>query len=74
MSKINFINGSEIESFASDSNIRGSRSKLISFYCVSCGCVHEDCLIKDMIIIDDDIWMCRESYTKVILPLFNSEE
>jgi hypothetical protein len=74
MKKIEFKNGSIMEALDSASNCRGSRSKLISFYCYNCGCVHVDYPIKNMMIISDNLQMCKESFEKVIKPLINNEE
>jgi hypothetical protein len=65
---IKLKNGSTIKAFESTSSIRSKRSELISFYCYNCNCVHEDYPIKSMMIISDDLAMCKESFEKVLEP------
>lgn len=57
-----FENGSKITSLPSKNNIRGKRSELIGFYCVGCEDVHEDYPMKKLAMVDNDMWMCKESF------------
>ena len=62
-----FKNESSIENIEhSNSNIRGKRSKLVSFYCIGCNGVHIDYPIKDIIIIDKENLICREKRKEII--------
>ena len=67
MSKTTFINGSEITSIESkDTNIRGKRSELLSFYCDGCDCVHVDYPIKNVYYTkSEEYMMCKESAEKL---------
>ena len=61
-----FKNESSIENIEhSNSNIRGKRSKLVSFYCIGCNGVHIDYPIKDIIIIDKENLICREKRKEI---------
>ena len=74
--KIKFKNGSKIECYESTScNVRGNRSKLISFYCVNCNTIHVDYPIKNMMIFGEEnlTTMCRESFEKILELLIKSE-
>lgn len=72
---IEFKNGSKIETFTSTENpIRGHRSRLIGFYCVSCDVVHVDVPINELVIIADNMMMCKKSYDDAINLYLNDWE
>lgn len=63
MEEIKLENGSVIRSIDGKiTNIRGLRSKLMSFYCSECKCVHEDYPIENVKWIFNDYSLCKESY------------
>ena len=70
---LKFGNGSEIRglSFKSNTNQRGNRSSIIGFHCINCNIYHELHWSK-ILIIDDDIWMCRAGFEKIIEPYINN--
>lgn len=58
---IEFKNGSKIGCIPVSNNVRGKRSELIGFYCISCDGVHVDYLIKNIRWIGDNM-VCKEGY------------
>ena len=61
MSKIVLKNGNVIETIESTvPTIRSNRSKLISFFCYNCMCIHEDYPINDASLFSG-VWLCKES-------------
>jgi len=67
MSKIEFINENTIERVESISeNIRSERSKLLSFYCYGCKCVHSGFEIKDIVFIGEEMYMCKKSFEEIM--------
>ena len=67
MDKIILKNGSEIIPIANiGETIVSGRSKLMSFYCDGCDCVHIDYPIKDVYCSKSEIYMiCKESAEKL---------
>ena len=64
---VKFKNKNSIKNVeCSNSNIRGKRSKLVSFYCVGCNGVHIDYPIKNIIILDEENLICREKCEEII--------
>ena len=68
--KIKLKNGSEIKTINENKNVRGERSKLLSFYCDFCNKYHIDYPIKDTVIIrKKNMMVCKESAEEI-----NAEE
>jgi hypothetical protein len=71
LARIEFANGSAIEGLEVSKNIRGKRSSRIGFYCFGCGVVHESIPHTELVIIDNDIWMCRKSCEECLKEIKN---
>lgn len=72
MNKIEFENGSIIESFKSESSTRGIRSSVISFYCSLCHTIHVDYPVSKFMFITEDIQICKDGYDNILEPYINS--
>lgn len=73
--KLEFENGSTIETLESGDNSRGKRSKLIGFYCKECRLIHTDYPIENVLWDgdSDNLMMCKESFNKVLKSYMNEE-
>ena len=61
--KIKLKNGSEIKTINENKNVKGERSKLLSFYCDFCNKYHIDYPIEDIIVArekDVSIMVCQK--------------